>query len=325
MENNQALKVIFQKRRDQAKKALEERKEEIYAFIPKIKSIENQIRKMGLKVAMAAIKEPDQAAMELKIIEEEVKVLQREKAILLTEHNIPIDYLEVHYACKDCNDTGFLNNGKQCHCYKQEIIKQSYKFSNITDVLDRENFSTFDLQVFSDEYNESLSRSPRDHMREVLSRALNFAETFEVNNQANLLFYGQTGLGKTFLCNCIAKYLLDSGQTVLYQTAFRIIDTISNYRFNNRKTDRMRFEYNLLIECDLLIIDDLGTEMINSFSNTELFNIINSRLLNDKKTIISTNFTPKQITENYSDRIASRLFGHYDFIPFVGKDLRWEI
>lgn len=319
------IKTIFQKRRDKAFKDLEDRKTEIYTYIPEIKSLEKQINKMGINIAKAVLLEPQKAEIELKVIEEEIKMLKRQRAILLTERNIPHDYLEVHYACKDCEDTGFLKDGSQCHCYKQEVIKQSYKFSNITSILEKENFETFDINLFSDTFNDTIQMSIRDHMQKVHDRCIDFVCDFSQNNDDNLMFYGATGLGKTFLCNCIAKDLLDKGHTVLYQTAFRIIDTISNYRFSNPKTDQMKFNYNLLITADLLIIDDLGTEMINSFSNTEIFNIVNSRLLQGKKTIISTNFNPSQISDNYSERIASRLFGHYEFIAFVGSDLRWEV
>ncbi|MBN2794080.1 MAG: ATP-binding protein [Clostridia bacterium] len=325
MAQTKDLKVLFQQRRDQAFKALEDRKQEIYTFIPKVKILDQEIKKMGLKIAMAALKNPNDAQTEMKFIEEEIKMLKREKFILLTEHNIPQDYLQVDFICKTCEDTGFLKDGSPCHCYKQELIKRSYTFSNITDVLDRENFSTFDLSVFSDVYDDGLQKSPRDHMRIVLDRALAFTAHFKDKTNDNLLFFGATGLGKTFLCNCIAKELLDNGYTVVYQTAFRIIDTISNYRFTNPKTEDLKAEYDLLITTDLLIIDDLGTEMINSFTNTELFNLINGRLLQDKKTIISTNFTPSQISELYSERISSRLFGHYEFLPFSGQDLRWEV
>lgn len=321
--DNRELKLIFQRRRDKAKHDQEERRLEIYEAIPKIKSIDQQIRKLGLNIAMAAIKKPDQAELEMKAIEEEIKMLKQDKLIALTEHNIPLNYLDIHYACEKCEDTGFIGSD-QCTCYKKELIKTSYEHSNITDVLDRENFDTFDFNVFSNEYDESYKKSPKQHMADVHETCLHFVENFKMSNQQNMVFYGQTGLGKTFLCNCIAKSLLDDGYTVLYQTAFRIIDIISQYRFSNPKSDEMRFKYNMLLKCDLLIIDDLGTEMINSFTTTEIFNIINTRLLEDRKTIISTNFELNQLTENYSERITSRLFGHYDFIPFFGKDLRWQ-
>lgn len=320
--DNRKLKLIFQQRRDQAHHDLENRRREIYEAVPAIRSIDQQINKLGLSIAMAALKNPENAELEMKAIEAEIKTLKQDKLILLTDMNIPHDYLELKYQCDQCEDTGFLN-GTPCACYKKELIKVSYETANISKVLERENFSTFDINIFSDEFDENFKTTPRAHMKETLSLCESFVFNFEQPNRQNFVFYGQTGLGKTFLCNCIAKALLDKNHTVIYQTAFRIIDIISQYRFSNQKTESMRLAYEMLLSCDLLIIDDLGTEMINSFSTTELFNIINTRLLHEKKTIISTNFTPQQMTEVYSDRITSRLFGGYDFIAFFGKDLRW--
>lgn len=325
MSTTRELKVVFQKRRDKAIRELENRRSEIYTFIPEIKSIDKQINKLGLSIAMASIKNPYQATLEMKAIEHEIKTLLEDKLVLLTEKKIPRDFLTVDFKCKICDDTGFLKTGKPCSCYKQEQIKISYEHSNITAVLDRENFDTFNLDIFSTEYNAAYKTTPKEHMMTVLANCESFVYDFEKKNQNNMLFFGQTGLGKTFLCNCIAKALLDKGHTVLYQTSFRIIDTISNYRFSNKKTPDMRFKYNMLINCDLLIVDDLGTEMTNTFSTTELFNIINTRLLEDKKTIISTNYTPQQLSETYSERITSRLFGQFEFVAFFGKDLRWEV
>ncbi len=321
--NSRELKLVFQKRRDKAQHDFDERKVEIYEAIPKIRDIDTQIRKLGLSIAMAVIKNPENAELEMKAIEMEINMLKEDRFVSLTEHNIPENYLKIHYACEICEDTGFVGS-KQCTCYKKELIKSSYEHSNITDVLNRENLNTFDLNVFSDEYNDEIKNSPRKHMNDVLETCQDFVANFESNNRQNIVFYGQTGLGKTFLCNCIAKSLLDSGATVLYQTASILMNIVSEYRFSNKKTNLMKSKYNMLLSCDLLIIDDLGTEWVNSFTTTEVFNIINTRLLEDKKTIISTNFTLVQLTENYSERITSRLFGHYDFIPFFGKDLRWQ-
>lgn len=318
------IKYNFQKKRDKAKRDYEDRKTEIFTFIPRIKVINDEIRKLGLRISKAVLLDPDKSQNALLEINHKMDKLKQEKAILLTEHNIPMDYLEIHYSCKKCSDTGFLENGKKCSCFTQEMIKLHYEHSNLTDVLERENFSTFNIDIFSDDYNESLQQTTKNHMLNVLSICESFVINFNKRDNKNLIFYGSTGLGKTFLCNCIAKDLLDKGSTVLYQTAFRIVDTISSYRFASKKTDDMKSQYELLINCDLLIIDDLGTEMVNSFTNTEMFNIINTRLLESKKTIISTNFTPSQVEKNYSNRISSRIFGYYEFVPFVGKDLRWE-
>lgn len=325
MSSNNELKYSFQKKRDRAKKDFLERKNEIYTALPRYRRIEDEIRHLGLNIAKAVLLDPEKSGEVLDQIRKKMNSLKQEQAILLTENNVPLDYMTIHYECEHCQDKGFLDDGKKCHCYKQELIKLHYKHSNLTDVLEKENFNSFDINIFSDEYNEELQDSPRKHMIKVLAECESFVYDFKKNDNRNLIFSGSTGLGKTFLCNCIAKALLDKGVTVLYQTAFRIIDTVSAYRFASKKTADMKFNYDLLIECDLLIIDDLGTEMMNSFTNTEFFNIINTRLLENKKTIISTNFTLEQLESNYSNRISSRIFGYYKFIEFIGEDLRWEI
>ena len=155
----------------------------------------------------------------------------------------------------------------------------------------------------------------------ILNICEGFAFNFDVNSKDNLLFYGETGTGKTFLANCIAKSLLDKGKIVIYQTAFKLLEILEDLRFGKNSN---RDKYNLLFEADLLIIDDLGTEMTNTFTNTELFNIINSRLLSNKKMIVSTNLSPKEIMDRYDDRIFSRLFSKFAVLHFFGKDLRWE-
>lgn len=149
-------------------------------------------------------------------------------------------------------------------------------------------------------------------------------QNFTKENEENLLFYGDTGLGKTFMSNCIAKALLDKGFTVIYQTSFKMFEIIEEYKFHNINNSISKENYNNLFECDLLIIDDLGTELTNTFTVSELFMILNTRLLNKKKTIISTNFSLSKLAETYTERISSRIFDKFTLVKFVGKDLRWE-
>ncbi|MDO9592617.1 MAG: ATP-binding protein, partial [Erysipelotrichaceae bacterium] len=191
-------------------------------------------------------------------------------------------------------------------------------------VLSRENFSTFDIMRFSDQPYKNETISPRDNMQEILSICEGFVHEFE-KKHAHLLFYGATGQGKTFLCHAIAKALLDKGNTVLYQTAFGLIKLLEKYTFSDSGRRESEDAYQMLFEADLLIIDDLGTEMINTFTNTEIFNLINTRLLHRKPMILSTNLTPVQLRDAYSERVSSRLFGEFQFLYFYGKDLRWEV
>ena len=196
--------------------------------------------------------------------------------------------------------------------------------SNISRMLEKENFTTLDTSIFSSEKDPESNISPQQNMLQIVSICESFILDFDKDNGENLLFYGDTGLGKTFMCNCIAKSLLDKGHLVIYQTAFKMFEIIEEYKFHNINNSISKENYNNLFECDLLIIDDLGTELTNTFTVSELFMILNTRLLNKKKTIISTNFSLSKLAETYTERISSRIFDKFTLVKFVGKDLRWE-
>ena len=250
--------------------------------------------------------------------------LKSKKEFLLKQYKVPDWYLDVQYNCNICNDRGFLKNGHKCNCLKQEIINDAYNMSNLSRVLDKQNFSTLDPSIFSKEKISRSNISPYENILEIISIAELFIMHFDKDNGENLLFYGDTGLGKTFMCNCIAKELLDKGYLVIYQTAFKMFEIIEDYKFKNSDSHISKDNYENLFDCDLLIIDDLGTELTNSFTNSELFNIINTRLLSGKKTIISTNLSPMQLGSEYAQRIFSRVFDRFKMVKFIGKDLRWE-
>lgn len=313
----------YEKLRDLAEKSFKKRRDEVYEIIPRIREIDLEMAKVSIKASKAIFDTPDDHKFILKEMEYSIKQLQQEKAFLLTEHNIPITYLEKVYTCSNCNDTGFDDKGKKCGCFKQRMINYGYKMSNLNQVLEKENFSSFDMSIFSGDITGNEVMSPKDNMKEILSICESFVHNFD-QTQENLLFYGSTGLGKTFLCNAIAKALLDKGYLVVYQTSFNILELLERRKFKKESQPLDNFSYDMLFDADLLIIDDLGTEMTNTFTNTEIFNIINTRLLKSKKTIISTNLSPVEISKIYSDRISSRLFGGFTILRFFGHDLRWE-
>lgn len=218
-------------------------------------------------------------------------------------------------------------NGKTslCNCIKQKMFDIDFNKCNISN-LDKENFSNFNSELYSDEVNETKFNakvSPRQNILNIKEIAEDFIKGFDDPDENNLLFTGNTGLGKTFLSNCIAKEVLSKGKTVLYQTAPIMLDSIIDYRFG--KSDYSQI-YNNIINVDLLIIDDLGAEALNSFKLSELFNIINSRLLcsNNRvtKTIISTNLNMNNLLDTYSERIFSRLASYYNVCRFFGDDIR---
>jgi len=196
--------------------------------------------------------------------------------------------------------------------------------SNMVHMLKIENFDSFDISVFSNEIHKSEKLTPKQNMYYILEISEDFCCNFHETNM-NMLFYGGTGLGKTFMCNCIANALISREISVLYQTAFSLFEIIETHKFNKQnETEENRINYNMIFECDLLIIDDLGTEVSNSFTNAELFNIINGRLITQKKTIISTNLSFEQLRETYSDRIMSRVINNFAPLKFYGKDLRYK-
>lgn len=324
-ENMRKIMREYQYKRDRNQAVQEKRTEEIYAKYPDIKNISEEIRKTGLKMTKAVIfEEPEE---NLKALENRQNQLIDEKNRLLNEHEIPLDYLDMSYDCRMCKDTGFLENGSKCNCLKQRILNDTYAMSNLEEILEEDNFNTFDIDRFSDAPVEGKSVTPREFMKGLLIDMNNYAFNFENKDSKepdNLLFMGSPGLGKTFMCSCIAKEILNKGYTVIYQTSFNLMEVIERYKF---KTDTFSFRdeenYRNLFDCDLLIIDDLGTEMPNSFTVSELFNIINSRINSKKKTIISTNLGLDEIREIYTDRIFSRIAGNYRIYEFYGEDLRF--
>lgn len=318
------IQRIYEKRRDKNIRDLQRRQNEVYKKLPKVEQLDDEIKKVGIKMAREVLFNPDKGEEITLKAKETIEALKMEKAFLLTEGNISADYLDLTYDCLNCKDTGYLDDGQRCSCMKQMLINRAYKMSNLESVLDKENFKTFDIKVFSNDPFEGERLSPRENMMEILSYAEGFIGNFRENNGENLLFYGTTGLGKTFLCNCIAKALLDKNKIVIYQTAFTILDILEKRRFRKDISDITEYDYSLLFDGDLLIIDDLGTEVSNTFTNAEIFNIVNTRLLAGKKTIISTNLTPNEISEIYTDRVFSRILDKFIPLKFYGKDLRWE-
>ena len=315
----------YEKRRDDARFDQLNRQKEVYEKIPRVKEIDEEISKTGFLIARSVLQDPDSYQEKLIEIKATMDQLKQEKAILMTENNIPMDYLEISYSCEKCKDTGFLQDARKCSCLKQVLIRKAYNMSNLDNLLEKENFRNFNIEIFSTETFENEKLTPRENILEILQVCEGFCGNFDEKNEENLLLYGTTGLGKTFMSNCIAKNLLDQGKIVIYQTAFNILDIISKHKFHSNYNDKNNdMEYEMLFEADLLIIDDLGTELTNSFTNTELFNIVNSRLIKGQKTIISTNLEPSEIANVYTDRIFSRLFSQFTVLEFYGPDLRWE-
>lgn len=326
--NNPDLKnllKIYEQKRLTAQKDYEEKIEAFYKENSNLSKLVDQINQTAISLSKAILLNNSN---NISVLQKKLDSLKQEKEELLHSLKIADSFWHPNYECKKCNDTGYLvsDNNIMCTCLKQKLIDLQYNKSNISR-LENENFDTFNLNVFSDiadekKYNSNLS--PRENMKQVKDIAIHFIKNFDQPDEKNLLFTGNTGLGKTFLSNCIANEILQSGKTVLYQTAPVLLDAIVDYRFE--KTDN--FIYQNILNADLLIIDDLGTENLNSIKFTELFNVINTRLLNQNhhvtKTIISTNLSLNNLFNTYDERIFSRLAGYYNICRFYGDDLRLQ-
>lgn len=325
--NLKTLLTEYEKKRMQAIYDAENRKQTLYKKEPKLQSIENELSKEAISVSkkMLTLKDPSL----LQELNKKIQILKQEKQAILNSLGKDENYLKPHYECLDCEDTGYITNSynsTMCHCLKQKLFNLEYNKSNLSN-LEKENFEHFSFDYYSDEINEEKYHSkisPKKNMEFIYKISHDFIENFENVTQKNLLFTGNTGLGKSFLSSAIANELLKKGKTVLYQTAPIMLDTIMDYRFGKANTSKDI--YDNLLNVDLLIIDDLGTECINNMKFSELFNIINTRLLNNNKvtkTIISTNLSLDNLFSTYDERIVSRLVGNYHICYFFGEDIRF--
>ncbi len=310
----------YENLRDEQVKNLEQKKEEIYKKIPRIREIDQELHTTGLTLTRNIIKKDADVNSTIEQIHQRNIDLNMEKGELLATHHYPVDYLTHKHKCNKCKDAGFITD-TMCQCFKQKLIKAAYAQSNLDAVLDTQTFDNFDFSYYATILDEDENMSPKENMQHVFEQCILFVKHFDTTSQ-NLLLYGSTGLGKTFLSSCIAKDLLDGGKTVFYQTAFKIFSLLESYQFNRGDQSIMKEQIDRLFDIDLLIIDDLGTEFVNTYTHSAFFNILNSRLLDGRKTIINTNLNIEELTSLYTERVVSRILGNYVLLKFFGEDIR---
>ena len=305
-------------RHDQYEAEAESRRYQLTAAIPRLGEIDRELRSTAAK-AMRIAFESNNTAAEIETLKQKNLALQAEKQKLLLQNGYPADYLSPIYTCPDCKDTGYMD-GEKCHCLKQAIIDTIYTQSNVKNILERENFSVFSYDYYSDTQKDpKTGLTSLETAKRAVAECERFIADFGTTSQ-NLLFYGNTGVGKTFFTNCIAKELLEKSYSVIYFTAFQLFDILSKGVFE-KDADAIAAHQNIF-DCDLLIIDDLGTELSNAFTVSQLFLCVNERILREKSTIISTNLNLVELRDLYSERTFSRISNNYNIIKLFGDDIR---
>ena len=305
----------YDQRQLQDRRILDERRKEVFQKIPKLKELESTVASRSVRQARLLL---DGDTSALTALKEELADLSQQRDTLLSAGGFASNYLDPVYECPDCKDTGYID-GRKCHCFRQAIINTVYAQSNIREILRRENFDHFSYSYYSDEdISPTTGLSALATARHAVEECHHFIDAFD-NKPQNLFFYGGTGVGKTFLTNCVAKELLDKGYSVIYFTAFQLFDILSKGVFE-KDADAIAAHQNIF-DCDLLVIDDLGTELNNTFVSSQLFYCINERMNMNRSTIISTNLSLTQLRDSYTDRVTSRIM-RYRIIPLYGRDIR---
>jgi len=303
--------------------ALQQRRTElVYTRVPEIRQIDTQLRRQMTELVRLTFSRDPDLPEKLKALEEANLDLQMRRAELLVEKGYPISYLDEIFSCPLCQDRGQAD-GQICQClkklYNRELTKELGTLLRTGD----ECFERFDLTLYDAQPQAGAELSARAHMEKIYQSCRKFADNFP-KVSSNLLFQGGTGLGKTYLSACIARVVADRGYSVCYDSCAAALEAFEQQKFARDPGDAEAAEARVrrMLDCDLMILDDLGTEMLTSMTSSALYTLLNTRLTHQKRLIISTNLSDEELARRYSPQIVSRLLGEFLHLPFVGRDIR---
>lgn len=299
----------YEERQTKNRHLLDARTKQVYEQIEDYEELDSSVASISVECGKRVLSGDDSAVLDLK---QKLHELAEKKKQLLLEAGFPSDYLVPVYDCPDCKDTGYID-GVKCHCFKQQMISILYEQSNIHEMLKTENFSALSYEYYSGEDLAAFERA--------VETSRNFIRDFDKDYQ-NLLFYGTVGCGKSFLSSCIAKELIETGHSIIYFSSIGLFEFLSRYSFDYKNKENLYNAFEDLYNCDLVIIDDLGTEVTNTFVTSQLFSCLNERHIRKKSTIISTNLSIEDLRDRYSDRIFSRITSNYKVCKLSGPDIR---
>lgn len=325
LKNTQYHEIMkqYEERQSHNRFQMEQRQDEIRLHVPEYEELRLRMLSLCLERTKASFGNSQHSAAEL---ETQIQDISNKKQKLLVGAGYPPDYLQPLYTCPDCRDTGYID-GKECHCFRATVAEVLYHQSSLRPVLEKENFDTFCPDLYDrNTLDPRLGKSPYQNIMEVLKKCHSFVDHFDMTDfwehPHNLLFVGQTGVGKSFLSHCITKELLQKGHMVLYLSAVELSDLFEQNKFGKDIGDSQKEQYHDLFSCDLLVIDDLGTETITSFTVSALLDCINRREAGRHATIISSNYNPFELQKLYSERFSSRIMANYQLLPIIGEDIR---
>ncbi len=308
----------YQAIRQENEELRQKRLQEVYLRLPRVKQIDEETVRLNAAMARELF---SGGKGRIESARSQVKSLLAERRRLLTGAGYDENYTAVFYTCPHCQDTGYIRT-KPCRCYREKRLKYLYEYANISPVMQQQSFDRFQFDFYSRKAKANREVTPYENVRSIYQTCRDFADNREYKQGKNLFLYGPAGIGKTFLCSCIAKALLEQDEFVFYQSAYKIFTSMEEFKFKYQGDSALERVIKMLYETPVLIIDDLGTEFITSYTSAALFDILNSRLMDKKSTVISTNLSMNDLGKLYSPRVQSRILGEYTLLKFDGTDIR---